>query len=578
MADFTPDQEKEFEFRLRYEQEQAPKAAAPDQVNPLYGATAGFIGGELGGPMINAGAKEFERAKVATQMGVRPSDLVLEQGLNGTDRWVLSSGKGLGESPDILGRVQEYNDRQAELNALKSKQAAPVGGVAKHGTRGATLSAQELARLDELEHMLGAGRAASMESLAAKQAAAAKAAMPAGEKLAEALGIPRMGQTAARALGAGVSRGVPAVIGRGIAGAGAGFQGVDAYNRFQRGDIGGGVISGLGALGSAASLIPHPLTRGVGTVVGVGAEALNAYLDSLKKKPAMAKGGHVTVDKKDGLSKAEKAALLIMNNKKKVKHLADGGTVQAFGGAYPGALTMGGSVTPIDPVAAPVTTATGDSTFSNTNLGGLSGLLAGNTPAAPTAVPAYTPMPATLDEWQAQQQKQNGNLMTTAVNPWAGTNDANGTWIRNPDQNAAYAAYAAQQNAANAPQPVGIVSPAMGQQSDGSWDYGTATPIKNSAPAPAPAPAAPVGGLPNTKPATVSPVMQAGSNVPMALNSPVAAATPKTNPVSAAPAKPIFNKFGTPMNQVRQAGVATPQASTRSRGFAMSPLASLRHR
>jgi hypothetical protein len=95
---------------------------------------------------------------------------------------------------------------------------------------------------------------------------------------------------------AGLSGTVPAVIGRGLAGAGAGFQGVDAYNRLRSGDIPGGVISGLGALGSAASLIPHPISRIGGTAVGIGAEALNAYLDSLKNKPAMASGGLANIN------------------------------------------------------------------------------------------------------------------------------------------------------------------------------------------------------------------------------------------------------------------------------------------
>jgi hypothetical protein len=53
-------------------------------------------------------------------------------------------------------------------------------------------------------------------------------------------------------------------------------------------------------------------------------------------------------------------------------------------------------------------------------------------------------MPATLAEYQAQL---GDGPRTTALDPWAGTTDASGTWVRNPDQNAAYAAYAAQQNA-----------------------------------------------------------------------------------------------------------------------------------
>jgi len=75
------------------------------------------------------------------------------------------------------------------------------------------------------------------------------------------------------------------MIGRSIGGLGAGLQTSDAINRFNQNDTTGGVISGLGAIGTAASMIPHPVPRIVGTAVGLGAEALNAFLDSLKNKP-----------------------------------------------------------------------------------------------------------------------------------------------------------------------------------------------------------------------------------------------------------------------------------------------------
>jgi len=283
---------------------QTKQSAEDSQVNTLYGAAAGFGAGQMAGPMLNAGAKEFQRAQIAKAQGVNPSEVVLQKAADGTDRWALSSGKALGDSPHIIDRVNAYKAAEDELNALKARQNAPVGGVAKHGTRAATLSAEELSRIAQLEHDLGPGRLAALQKIAGGN-------MSAGEKLAETLGIPRMGQTAARALGAGVSRGMPAVIGRGIAGAGAGFQGTDAYNRFQQGDIAGGLIGGLGALGSAATLIPHPLARVGGTVVGLGAEALNMYLDSLKNKPAMASGGQVKPR-----SKAHAAAMHLMAHKK----------------------------------------------------------------------------------------------------------------------------------------------------------------------------------------------------------------------------------------------------------------------
>lgn len=71
--------------------------------------------------------------------------------------------------------------------------------------------------------------------------------------------------------------------GRTLQGAAAGFQAADAYNRAQAGDYPGAVISGVGALGDVATLIPTPYTRIGGTAVGVGAQALNAYLDNLRK-------------------------------------------------------------------------------------------------------------------------------------------------------------------------------------------------------------------------------------------------------------------------------------------------------
>jgi hypothetical protein len=126
------------------------------------------------------------------------------------------------------------------------------------------------------------------------------------------------------------------VIGRGTVGLGAGLQGSDALNRYKAGDTSGAVISGLGALGTAAAMIPHPVTRIGGTAIGLGAEGLNTFLDYLKKKsqkPAqpqaqpqqpqqMAEGGSA----KNKMSKAERAAKAIReNNKKKVPHLAKGG-------------------------------------------------------------------------------------------------------------------------------------------------------------------------------------------------------------------------------------------------------------
>lgn len=104
----------------------------------------------------------------------------------------------------------------------------------------------------------------------------------------------------------GVVKGTGTVLGRGLVGAGAGFDAVDAWNRAQAGDIPGAIVSGVGAIGGLASLVPHPIVKGVGTAVSMGAPALNMYLDQLKKEKerGFAKGGSVVEE----LPKALKAA------------------------------------------------------------------------------------------------------------------------------------------------------------------------------------------------------------------------------------------------------------------------------
>ena len=74
--------------------------------------------------------------------------------------------------------------------------------------------------------------------------------------------------------------------------AGAGAQTADALTRFQHGDVGRGIVSGVGALGSAASAIPHPATRLVGTGLSLAAPAINYGLDKLYGRE-YAEGGSI---------------------------------------------------------------------------------------------------------------------------------------------------------------------------------------------------------------------------------------------------------------------------------------------
>jgi hypothetical protein len=374
MSQFTPEQEKEFEFRQRYEQEQAQQNQSTDNAKEVTAATNSVLYPAAG-------------AVAAAAAGNLPSKIV-----NGmvkdpvTGKWMavenygrqMAQGKYYGGQnyDQVWDKIREYN-------------ADPTQGP----------------RLEK-------------EAMANRST---------GQKVLSKVPKPLQGIVSAPM----------GVVGRSVMGLGAGMQGADAMNRYNEGDTSGAIISGIGALGTTAAMAPHPVPRIVGTAVGMGAEGLNMFLDKLKNKNKMAKGG--LVDEEDGLSKAEKAALRIMKKKKKVKKLADGGSVgttslpanyqdarNAFdqqragqiGG--PSAAVVGndqfgqqfgyaadadafnqfyntnyGTSTPT-PTAEyktglpPVTSATGDSSFSNT--GGLGGLLSGNNPMASTTPPLSGPL------------------------------------------------------------------------------------------------------------------------------------------------------------------------------------------
>lgn len=66
---------------------------------------------------------------------------------------------------------------------------------------------------------------------------------------------------------------------RGLTGFGAGMGIDEAAQRWQQGQKGRAIVSGLGAAGDIAAMTRHPGAMAVGTVAGVGAPLLNTYLD-----------------------------------------------------------------------------------------------------------------------------------------------------------------------------------------------------------------------------------------------------------------------------------------------------------
>jgi hypothetical protein len=300
MADLTPEQQQEFEFRLRLEQEQAnqqpqeaPKSktvSADELVNPGFGMFGGAVGAQYAGPAIAAGYQEATKANAAKQLGVNPADLEWD---NSGQRWARKTGYGYGEGTTPREVNEAFQKLQAEKQAIHTAANAPVGSGKISSTIKAGYSPEQLQRLQELEALDEANKTRLAEQTA-KEAAALKAGRPLETKLAESLGMSPAVQNALGGVYKGVSKAVPAVVGRGLMGGLAGLQGFDAYNRFKQGDYAGALIGGLGTLGSAASFIPTPMTRIVGTGVGVGADLLNSYLDSLKK-PHHAAGGQIAM-------------------------------------------------------------------------------------------------------------------------------------------------------------------------------------------------------------------------------------------------------------------------------------------
>ena len=71
---------------------------------------------------------------------------------------------------------------------------------------------------------------------------------------------------------------VPGVLG----GAATGFQGQEAVSRYQKGDMPGAAIAGMGALGGLASMVPHPATRALGATASTVSPAALAVLDKLR--------------------------------------------------------------------------------------------------------------------------------------------------------------------------------------------------------------------------------------------------------------------------------------------------------
>jgi hypothetical protein len=80
------------------------------------------------------------------------------------------------------------------------------------------------------------------------------------------------------------------MVGSGLGGALGGYGAVtmadDANQRMQKKDYLGAAVAGLGALGSAAAVVPHPLTRIIGGGLAMASPAANLLIDQMRQRNA----------------------------------------------------------------------------------------------------------------------------------------------------------------------------------------------------------------------------------------------------------------------------------------------------
>ncbi len=179
----------------------------PPPIEPKSGATVGAGAGAVAGTaeagkgaynLLTAKRAEPARAPITGSPG---------------QKWSAKTGFGRGEG-ETVREVSEAFQRAKNKGKVSSR--IPVGG---------TLNIHEWARQKEMAEELA--RRASQSQIV--------------QNVSKVLGKIPLGST--------------------LAGAGAGLDVAETAQRLKEGDIGGAGISGVSALGQAATLIPHPVPR-----------------------------------------------------------------------------------------------------------------------------------------------------------------------------------------------------------------------------------------------------------------------------------------------------------------------------
>jgi hypothetical protein len=231
----------------------------------LGGAGAGAIAGaaETGGRTLNKITKAFE----ASTEAAKANQLAAEASQAASSRMAgdpNSPGQKY-KAKTGYGRGTGYTTEEVITNRERAKGHGEVTKKlsARYGVPEAGESVLDMMLRKKKEGEILAQEALKQEKTA--QAAAKRANM-----------ISKTGALAR----------IP-IIGPAIAGGSMGYDIADLIERYEKGDTSGAVIQGIGALGSGLAMIPHPIPRAAGTIMGAGAipaVMLNDYLKSRRSE------------------------------------------------------------------------------------------------------------------------------------------------------------------------------------------------------------------------------------------------------------------------------------------------------
>ena len=192
---------------------------------------------------------------------------------------------GLGAAAVGVPAALLYGAKKIISPATQSAADLARRGVGAMESQAATSQLQE----QRLQNRPGFGGAAKVNPVAPTGAPTVGPVAPVGMAAANEASLARAApasmtsrvQTAAANMiknlpGAGALGSAGRVAGKLLPGVGTALNAADAYNRYQEGDTVGAGIAGVGAAAS-----PFPI---LGTAVGAGTGAINAYRDYLKRQ------------------------------------------------------------------------------------------------------------------------------------------------------------------------------------------------------------------------------------------------------------------------------------------------------